>query len=214
MRPAGAIVDAMQRGLGPNGDALLSAHLDRASEGLVRLINQEHRKVATRPNYEQVVDVIPFGPPRQGRAETSTDRFSTFRKGVGFGYSKSLYAQDWFDSSTERDVANALEDENDITCWVRLQTGDLPILWTTGRNCNPDFIAIDNAGTHWIIEAKMDREMGSDEVRDKREAARRWANHVNADGSAGAKWAYLLLSETDVRTARGSWEAMKGLGGA
>jgi type III restriction enzyme len=55
--------------------------------------------------------------------------------------------------------------------------------------------------------------MPSADVQDKREAARRWANHVNADDKVLATWRYLLVSETDVRTAKGSWEALKGLGG-
>jgi type III restriction enzyme len=59
----------------------------------------------------------------------------------------------------------------------------------------------------------MDREMSSDEVREKREAARRWANYVNADERVDARWLYLLVSETVVRTARGSWGSLKGLGG-
>jgi len=77
----------------------------------------------------------------------------------------------------------------------------------------PDFIAIDDHATHWIIEAKMDKEMSSDEVQGKREAARRWANYVSADEQVGMRWRYLLASETDIRTAKGSWAALKGLGG-
>jgi type III restriction enzyme len=97
--------------------------------------------------------------------------------------------------------------------WVRLQIGDLPILWQGAREYNPDVIAVDRDGTHWLIEVKMDKEMPSADVQDKREAARRWANHVNADDKVLATWRYLLVSETDVRTAKGSWEALKGLGG-
>jgi type III restriction enzyme len=146
---------------------------------------------------------------------TSTDRFGPFKRGVGYeGYAKALYAQDWFDSSPERDVANLLEDEPAITLWVRLQTGDLPILWTgAGREYNPDFIAVDTEGIHWLIEVKMDKEMGTPVVTQKRDAARRWANHVSADDTVGARWHYLLVSETDVKTAKGSWAALKGLGG-
>jgi type III restriction enzyme len=56
--------------------------------------------------------------------------------------------------------------------------------------------------------------MTSADVQGKREAAKRWANHVNAEPAVGARWNYLLVSETDVRTAKGSWEALKRLGGA
>jgi hypothetical protein len=56
----------------------------------------------------------------EGRPETTKDRYGDFKgkKGVGFeGYKKSLYAQDWFDSSPERAVANSLDNEPAITLW-------------------------------------------------------------------------------------------------
>jgi hypothetical protein len=45
------------------------------------------------------------------------------------------------------------------------------------------------------------------------DAARRWANYVSGDEKVGVTWRYLLVSETDVSTARGSWGALKGFGG-
>ena len=58
----------------------------------------------------------------------------------------------------------------------------------------------------------MDKEMTSETVQDKREAAIRWANHVSADASVRVKWRYLLVSEADVAAAKGSWGALKALG--
>ena len=49
------------------------------------------------------------------------------------------------------------------------------------------------------------------DVAGKRVAARRWANHVRADDQVSTTWRYLLASETDVKTARGSWSALKSL---
>jgi type III restriction enzyme len=134
------------------------------------------------------------------------------RRGASYEYAKSLYAQDWFDSGTERDVANLLDNGNDIVWWLRLQTGDLPILWAQGREYHPDFIACDEAGVRWVIEVKSDKELSSAEVQAKREAATRWANHVSADESVGEQWRYLLVSESHVATAKGSWPALKGFG--
>jgi type III restriction enzyme len=131
-----------------------------------------------------------------------------------WGYRRSLYSQDWFDSSKERDVANILDDEETIAFWVRLQIGDLPILWAGAQEYNPDFVAVDTEGGHWIIEVKMDKEMGSAEVQGKRDAARLWASHVRADKRVDAPWRYLLVSETDVMTAKGSWAALRKLGEA
>ena len=81
-----------------------------------------------------------------------------------------------------------------------------------GQSYNPDLIVIDADGTHWVVEVKMNKEMSSEDVQGKRDAARRWANHVTADGKAGATWRYLLVSEADVDTAKGSWAALKKLG--
>ena len=212
-RPAAMIIEAFIRGLGPQAEKVLSGYLDRAAARLVQLVTEEQRKFATQPSYDEVVELVDFTKVRIGRIETSPDRYGPFRKGVGYeGYRKSLYAQDWFDSAPERDVANLLEDEETITLWVRLQIGDLPILWSGAQEYNPDFVAVDRDGTHWVVEVKMDREMTSTAVQEKRDAARRWANHVGADEKVGTSWRYLLVSETDVKTAKGSWEALKALG--
>jgi type III restriction enzyme len=212
--PAGLIVDAFIAGLGPHAAPILSAYMDRAAGGLIEVVTDVQRKIASEPKFDEVVDLVPFAAVRTGRAETTTDRFSTFRKGVGYqGYKKSLYSQDWFDSSTERTVANVLDDADEIHFWVRLLQGDLPILWSGAREYNPDFIAVDRNSANWVIEVKMDREMTTDEVRGKRKAALRWANYVSADEIVGATWRYLLVSESDVATARGSWSALVRLGG-
>jgi type III restriction enzyme len=106
-----------------------------------------------------------------------------------------------------------LDDDEGVSCWVRLHVGDLPILWNSeGQRYNPDFIVIETAGIHWVVEVKMDREMSSETVQGKREAAIRWANHVSADTSVRTTWRYLLVSENDVTTSKGSWGALKALG--
>ncbi|MHB8575469.1 MAG: DEAD/DEAH box helicase, partial [Dehalococcoidia bacterium] len=180
-RPAGQVVDMFLEGLGSQAEKILSSYMDRAAAGLLERVTEQYRKYAAKPSYEEVIELTQLGATRIGRPETSSDRFGAFRKGVGYeGYKKSLYAQDWFDSSTERDAANILEDEDTITAWVRLQIGDLPILWTGAREYNPDLIAVDTDDRHWIIEVKMDKEMTTAEVQGKREAATRWSNYVSA----------------------------------
>jgi len=213
-RPAAEIVDALLRGLGPQAEQVLSGYMDRAGAGLLQRLGEEQRKASTKPAYGRVVELTDFDRVRSARPERSRDRFGPFKKGVGYeGYRKALYAQDWFDSSTERDVANLLEDEEAITLWVRLQIGDLPILWTGAREYHPDFIAVDGDGVHWLIEVKMDKELASGDVQGKRDAARRWANYVSADEAVGVVWRYLLASESDIAAAKSSWDALKKLGG-
>lgn len=212
------ILDEFFEGLrsraGDGAEDILGGYLDRAAQRLIELITDEARKVASTPRVEQTIEPEVFAPHRVGKPETSDDRAGAFRRGVGYvGWGKSLFGQDWFDSSPERDVAVVLDNASEISYWVRLQRGDLEIAWEGGRY-NPDFVAVETAGTHWLVEVKSDKGAAdSDEVRRKRAAAQRWANHVNASPKLnGVRWRYLLVRETDIAQAKGSWEALKGLG--
>ncbi|MDQ3380339.1 MAG: DEAD/DEAH box helicase family protein [Actinomycetota bacterium] len=204
------IVDAFLRGLGDGAERVLSAYLDRAAASLVGAVTAEHRRFVGRPEYDEVIETSVFAPVRVARAKRSENRSGAFERSVGYeGWTRSMYVQVWFDSSTERTLATILDDADDIRYWVRLNTGDLPILWQgDGREYNPDFIALDSAGTHWLVESKMDKELESSDVKGKENAALRWANHVSA--KTGVAWRYLLVGETDIATARGSWSALRG----
>jgi type III restriction enzyme len=206
------ILDAIFEGLGDEAQENLSRYFDRVSARLIETVAQAQRSIAAKPDFEQVVEIAEFHATRFARPEVSTDRTGPFRRGVAYEYKKSLYAQDWFDSSTERTVANLLDESSEVDFFVRLQRNDLPILFTGGRNYNPDFIVVQGEGLHDVLEVKMDREMGSATVLEKRDAAKRWANHVSADARVKDKWDYLLLSENDVKNAKGSWNALRGLG--
>ncbi len=73
-------------------------------------------------------------------------------------------------------------------------------------------MATDTDGTHWIVEVKSDKELASSDVQSKKEAAKRWASHVSANEEVGAQWRYLLVSESQIQTAKGSWTALRQLG--
>ena len=54
--------------------------------------------------------------------------------------------------------------------------------------------------------------MTSEAVQQKREAAKRWVNKVNASGITSDTWRYLLVTESDILAAKGSWNALERLG--
>jgi type III restriction enzyme len=208
------IIDAFIKGLGDDAAELLTSYFDRAAARLVRMVTEEARRFAAKPEYDDVVEIVELNKVRTGKPVTSSDRLGPFTKGVGYeGFKRSLYAQDWFDSGTERDAANIIDGASEVEVWVRLQLKDLPILWSSaGREYNPDFIVIEKDGSRWVVEIKMDKEMASPDVIGKREAAKRWAQHVSADPNVGVRWGYVLVSETDVKSATGSWPALRSLG--
>lgn len=210
---AAPLINAFFAGLGDKASALLSGYMDRAVAGFITLLAEQQRKVANKPAYDRVLEVVELAPVRHGKAVVSDDR-GDIKRHIAYSFKKSAYTQDWFDSGTEGLVANILDDADEVAFWMRLQKGDLPILWTSaGREYNPDFIVVETDNAHWVVEVKMDKEMTSAEVAGKREAALRWANWVNAAPEVKEHWGYLLMSETDVKTAKGSWAALKRLGG-
>lgn len=200
-------IEAFLDGLGTEAEQILSGYADRAVAGLIELINKEHRRFVTAPKYAEVVSIKDFAPTRTGKLQTSQERIGAVKKSTGYeGWSKSLYEQVWFDSSTERDLANILDDADEIAVWVRLHIKDLPIRWENG-NYNPDFVAVEAGGTNWLIEVKADNEVASADVRSKADAAQRWANHVSA--KVEVSWNYLFVSETAIERAHGDWTALK-----
>jgi type III restriction enzyme len=206
------IVDAFMRGVGDGAERVLSGFLATAAARLVRAVTVEHKRFLANPEYSKVVSTETFAPARLARVETSDDRSGTWRRGVGYtGWAKSLYEQDWFDSGLEKLLAVTLDDAPEIVVWARLQRGDLRIVWESdGRVYEPDFLAIEKEGPHWVVEAKADKDLPSKDVKGKEFAAKRWAQHVSAQ--TGVDWRYLLVGETDVAESRGSWAALKQLG--
>lgn len=142
------ILEAFLTGLGPKAPEVLSANLDRAGARLVRLVAEEQRAYMAKPWFEEVVELRPFAPTRATDREVSGDRFGAFGRSAAFdGWKHSLFPIEWFDSRPERTFANVVDDANEVTCWVRLHTGELPILWNGfGQAYNPDFIVI---GAWW-----------------------------------------------------------------
>jgi type III restriction enzyme len=208
------LVDEFVKGIGVDAPSILSRYLGRAAARLLKLVVSESKETLKNPSYKDVAEVTDFAPTRVGRSKTNGNRKGKFEKQVGYtGWSaRSYFDQEWFDSGTERDVANILDEAADIKHWVRLQQDDLPILWSSGGSWyHPDFIAIDKDGVHWIVEAKSNRDLENEDVQAKRTATQRWANHVSADEKVGADWRYLLASEDDVKQANGSWPGLKGL---
>ncbi len=203
----GRLLEAFITGLGDNAELILSGYGDRAAAGLIQLIATEQRRFASKPRYDEVLALRPFNPVRHGRPTTSTDRFGAFKRGVGYlGWQRSLFEQVWFDSGTERELANLVDDTSGIDVWARLHVSDLPIRWD-GGSYNPDFLIA--AGAHrYVVETKADRDLQNENVKGKREAAQRWANHVSSDAQTTERWHYLLVGETDLRQAKDDWEAL------
>ena len=215
-RAIAPILDAFFDGLNGGADELLSAYLDRATAQLIAMVNAEARRFAAKPRYDEIVKPVTFAKTRVNTRPVTGNRHGAFDPGLAYeGWSgRALYRVDWFDSAPERDLANVLDEDSAIEAWLRLHVRDLPIVWAAdGRQYNPDFVALGADGSGWLIEVKAERDMATEDVVGKRDAARRWANVVNASDEVDRTWRYLLLSESEIKNAKGSWAVLTKTGG-
>ncbi|MFF0991456.1 DEAD/DEAH box helicase [Kocuria nitroreducens] len=208
------ILDAFLDGLNGGADTILSAYLQRATALLLDAVNKEYRRFASAPQFEEIVSLTTIDKIRHNTRPVTGDKHGHFDRGQAYeGWQRSVYSINWFDSAPERDLALLLDEATQVKDWCRLLRNDLPILWAaSGQRYNADFIATTREGFSWVLEVKADNQVTNDEVMAKREAAKRWVNKVNASNKTSDTWKYLLVTETDIRTARGSWPALQRLG--
>lgn len=208
------ILDAFIEGLNGGADTLLSAYLDRATALLLDAMNKEYRRFASAPQFEEVASVKTINKVRRNTRPISGNRHGKFDRQAAYdGWRKSVYAVNWFDSKPERDLAILVDDADQVTEWCRLVNEDLTIVWAvSGQRYNADFVVVTTDGTRWIVEVKGENTITSDAVQQKREAAKRWVNKVNASGITSDTWRYLLVTESDILAAKGSWNALERLG--
>lgn len=64
-----------------------------------------------------------------------------------------------------------------------------------------------------MVKVKADKEMTTEAVQGKRKAAKRWVQYVNADEQVDEIWHYMLAFETDIKTAKQDWDALKRIAG-
>lgn len=224
MNAATAVAQAFLRGAGVTEQTPWRAEHGRlATARLVEWIGQQQTSSPARE--VRKVDLVRWPePPTRTEARPPADRHivtkrADFEKHYPYeGWEKSVYAINSFDAySTEFLLATIFEKDPGVKAWIRIdQSVPLRITYLTGavqRVYEPDFIVIDDQGTHWVIEGKADSEMTSNAVTAKRDAAAEWVRTVNGDPTVQQRWAYLLTSEA-VIAAASTWAGLKNGGQA
>lgn len=189
-RIAQAVID------GAGDEDALAPDLDMVK----RMVNQVITRAAEdiEPEYNYDVSSQPFKKTKGNYRPVSTNRHELFKKSNAYsGWTRSLYPIVWFDSGTERDVANILEGDDSVEVWVRLERGDTPIPWDGGMY-QPDFLVRLKNGSCFMVEAKADKDLDTKSVQGKKKAAETWVNLVSDYGFG--KWKYLLVPESTVKS--------------
>jgi type III restriction enzyme len=104
------------------------------------------------------------------------------------------------DNDFEREFAKFLDNATDVRAFSKLPRAfGFAIEYTDAamnlRNYEPDFVAVDSVGTHWLLETKGQETI---EVLRKDAAAARWCE--NATGLTGTEWKYVKVPQKEFQS--------------
>lgn len=183
---------------------LIKEYIDKVQRS-TKEVAQIHPKTMNPMGYS-----LPFGE----RVYDPIDSGEQFVRGrVYSGWFKSLFAEESFDSySGEYELARLLNTSPHVVWWHRLHPQNMAYIYYTAKDRYfPDFVVLDDAGTHWIVEGKGKRGRDDAEVQAKRKAAEKLVRRLAIDPDfVGQTWGYLVAYEDDIKKAD-SWDDLKTL---
>lgn len=115
------------------------------------------------------------------------------------GFTKCLYPAVKFDSDPERRFATILEDDNDVTKWLKPPKDLLKIQYADEDNYNPDFI-VETMSGRFLCEIKRASEVDDSKVQMKAKAAIQWCER--ATSVSDKPWHYTLIPHDVVQINR------------
>ncbi len=121
---------------------------------------------------------------------------SLVKKYIFRGFLKSYYLTYKFDSSTELDFANLLENDDKVLKWLRPVPNQFRIYWGNGTHrYEPDFVA-ETADNIYMIETKAEKDIHDNEVTEKKNAAMEYCSIVSKESSK--PWKYVLIPHSAI----------------
>ena len=122
------------------------------------------------------------------------------RRFVFHGFTKACHEAYSFDSGTERNFAQILEQDADVMRWMRPAATQFNIHWgRDSRRYDPDFV-VETKNCIYLVETKASKELSHEEVKAKAEAARQYCRLASeyTTQHGGKPWEYLLVSHLDI----------------
>ena len=121
---------------------------------------------------------------------------SLVKKYIFTGFLKSYYLTYKFDSSTELDFANLLENDDKVLRWLRPVPNQFKIYWGNGAHLyEPDFV-VETADKIYMIETKAEKDINDDDVQEKKKAAMEYCSIVSKETSK--PWQYVLIPHSAI----------------
>ncbi|RLA66291.1 MAG: type III restriction endonuclease subunit R [Epsilonproteobacteria bacterium] len=126
---------------------------------------------------------------------------SDIPKKIFSGFTKACHNLYKFDSKTEKDFGIILEQDRKVLKWLRPAHNQFNILWGRSRKqYEPDFI-VETEDTIYMVETKAERDIGTNEVQEKKLAAIEYCEHASkySEANDGKAWKYMIVPHTQVK---------------
>ena len=138
----------------------------------------------------------------EGRKDYRDDSFPAVQvpKYVFIGFEKSCHFEYKFDSRTEQTLAMILENDKEVSKWLRPAPNQFRIYWHhNSKIYEPDFV-VETADCIYLIETKRADEIPSKEVQEKAQAALKYCNYATEYIAefGGKPWKYVLIPHDQV----------------
>ena len=187
------------------------------SKELHTLIRQSRKIIALRI-WEQMKRHFKQSEPKYSKPEVlsftkieswsysalSKDGYKDFRenipvrdatKYVYMGFSKSCHPQYKFDSSSEKVLAQIIEEDQSITKWLRPADKQFRIYWANNSKLYyPDFV-VERNDAIYLVEVKAANQVDTGEVQDKKRAAINYCKYASEYNVTNGKkpWKYVIF---------------------
>lgn len=194
----------------------LSESLNDSKE-LLTLVRQSRKVIANKiwlqmkehfkqsePKYSQP-EILPFTKIESWSfSALAKDGYKDFRenipvrdvtKYVYMGFIKSCHPQYKFDSSSEKVLAQILEEDKSIEKWLRPAEKQFRIYWSNNsRLYYPDFV-VECKDAIYLVEVKAANQVDTGEVQDKKRAAMNYCKYATEYNLANGKkpWRYVIF---------------------
>ena len=116
------------------------------------------------------------------------------------GFKRACHNLYKFDSKTEKDFAVILEQDEEVSKWLRPAPKQFRIYWRhNSRQYHPDFVA-ETVNTIYMIETKKEADIETSDVQEKTEAALLYCRNASefTTQNGGKPWKYTLIPHNAV----------------
>ena len=116
------------------------------------------------------------------------------------GFSKACHNLYKFDSKAEKDFAVILENDKEVTRWLRPAESQFELYWkNNSRRYHPDFV-VETGDCIYMVEIKAEKDIDDSEVIEKATSGKKYCDVVTGFNlkNNGKKWVYIIIPHTKV----------------